>query len=124
MSLRFSDLPTAERRTATVDVPEFGDGMQVIVRELTVRDKSVLGAAMTLAGTHELAAAAVIAALCARDEDGGLVFGESRKQAIEYANNLPERFWPAITRISAEAIRLTAGDAETEAEAVEAAEKN
>lgn len=121
--LTFNQLPTSVYRQTEIDVPEFGDDMQVIVRELTVRDKQILSSQM-FGGTMNNAAAPIIVALTTIDTKGNLVFGRSRQEAIERVSGLPESYLPAVLRIAQTAIHLTSGKPMDDMEAVDEAEKN
>ena len=46
----------------------------------------------------------VIAALCAVDDDGALVFGESKLTAVDFVETLPEHFRMDIAAISTAAL--------------------
>lgn len=121
--LTFNQMPDVVYRKTEVDVPEFGEDAQVIVRELTVRDKQILSSQM-FGGLMENAAAPIIVALTAIDTKGNLVFGKTRQQAIERVSGLPEQFLPAVLRIAQAAIHLTSGKPMDDVQAVDEAEKN
>lgn len=112
-----------------IDVPEFGEGATVNVHPLTVVDKGILGA-WAANGNHS--SLAIIGALASRDDDGRLVFGLTRGDAIQRVESMPEKYYPAIARIARAAMHLTAGKLVDEEgtpivddnEAIEAAQKN
>lgn len=98
-TLSFDSLPEIDSDLVVVEVPEFGDEATVNVRPLTVHHQSVL-ARMTIEDPT-LPADAVIAALSAHDDKGGLVFGKTPKAAIQLLLALPaDPYRPAIRRIS------------------------
>jgi hypothetical protein len=112
------------RRETEVPVPAFGDDMTVNVRGLTVADKNLL-ALLQQEGRDVMS---VIAALCAVDDDGALVFGESKLTAVDFVETLPEHFRMDIAAISTAALRLSGRPVapvdDVEETAVEDAEKN
>lgn len=134
-TLSLSTLPkvSAALETEVVEVPEFGEGMTVNARPLTVSYHSLLGmylAAMGVDGSNgdgppKQAAAeyqSMNAALGSYDDEGNLVFGKTPDEAIARVRNLPATYGPAIRRISAVVTRLT--NASNPQRAVEEAEKN
>lgn len=123
-------------RTVTdVPVPEFGEGMTVIVKGMTTADRHLLGEMNGrrlnhFFGDNDNAPApefmhsgqTIIAALCAIDENGDLAFGRTPREAIQTVSSLPAHYSEMIMRIVFEALKL--GGGETDAAAVENAEKN
>lgn len=121
--------------TAIVKVPEWGigpdgDAWEVIVRGLTVRDKHIVDQYARRNGLKEENTGYIVVALGCIDANGDLLFGETRGEAIEYVNQLPEKDIPVILRLFTEILRLTGqrgdanGQAVTANVAVEDAEKN
>ncbi len=113
-----------EDETAVAEDEEADDEREdayVIVHPMTVRDKSVLGTYTNKLGLSEISSECIIAALTSRDDDGNLVWGQSRHEAIEYLSNWPEALRPVVTRIATKALELTGdmGD-----EAIKRAKKN
>lgn len=134
-TLSLATLPkiTAASETEIVEVPEFGEGMTVNARPLTVSYHSLMGMYLAAMGvgtenngeTPKHAAAeyqSINAALGSYDDDGNLVFGETPDEAIARVRSLPAVYGPAIRRISAVVTRLTS--ASNPQRAVEEAEKN
>lgn len=116
-----------------IEVPEFGEGMTVNVRPLAVSDYTLLAALnVRSAGNGKVAVKdeternamwlPAVAALSAVDDDGALVFGETRAEAIQRAASLPRKYLPAVERIAVKAIELSKLD--DEVAAAEEAEKN
>lgn len=133
LSLALVQAITPGREPVVIDVPEFGEGMTVNVRPLTVADHMLLSALIWKRGQDgavemkdETERSAVwlpaIAALAAVDDDGALVFGLTRAEAMQRASSLPEKYVPAINRIARAAIELSGLEDETAAAAE--AEKN
>ncbi|MCB1720030.1 MAG: hypothetical protein KDK05_33330 [Candidatus Competibacteraceae bacterium] len=135
-TLSLSTLPkvTAASLVEVVEVPEFGEGMTVNARPLTVEYHSLLGMYLAMMGVdsnqnggqppkHAAAAyQAMNAALGSYDDDGNLVFGETPDEAIVRVRSLPAQYGPAIRRISAVVTRLTGNN--NPQRSVEEAEKN
>lgn len=135
-SLSFATLPkeTTATETEVVDVPEFGEGMTVNARPLTVAHHSLLGMYLNAMGVDAtknggeppksaMAEYSVMnAALGAYDDDGNLVFGQTPEEAINRVRSLPAKYGPAIRRISGVVTRLTGSN--NPQRAVEEAEKN
>jgi len=126
------ELPASDE-PVVVDVAEFGEGMTVNVRPLTVADHMLLSALIWKRGQDgavemkdETERSAVwlpaIAALAAVDDDGALVFGLTRAEAVQRASSLPEKYVPAVRRIAQAAIELSG--LEDEKAAAAEAEKN
>ncbi len=138
-TLSLKNLKVEMEAIEVVDVPEFGKGMTVNVRGLTVTARHTLGIIMREMGVEPLdgrgqvvvppspAALAefqvVNSALCSYDDDDNLVFGTNPMEAINFVRNLPGKYSPVIARISAVATRLT-NSSNNERVAVEDAEKN
>lgn len=112
------------RQETEIPVPAFGDDATVNVRGMTVADKNLLG----LLQQQGRDAMSVIAALCAVDDNGSLVFGESKLTAVDFVESLPEHFRLDIAAIATSALRLSgrpvAAGEEAEVTAVEDAKKN
>ena len=135
-TLSLSTLPkvTAASLVEVVEVPEFGEGMTVNARPLTVEYHSLLGMYLAMMGVdsnqnggqppkHAAAAyQAMNAALGSYDDDGNLVFGETPEEAVRLVLSLPAQYAPAISRISAVGTRLS--NTQNPRRAVEDAEKN
>lgn len=140
LSLRqVRELP-AGGRYAYVEVPEFGTTFdeetgaetapyRVRVVPLTVQANAALNhyiyeteiddagkTQLRLSSTHQRST--VMAALCAYDDEGNLVFGENYADAVSRVESLPARYSPAIVRIAAAALELAG------AATVEDAQKN
>lgn len=110
------------RQMDEVAVSAFGEDMTVNVKGMTVADKNYLNQ-MQQRG-HD--AMSIVAALCAVDDDGDLVFGATKAEAVETVENLPEYYRADVASIALAAMRLSGhsqslNDDET---AVEDAEKN
>lgn len=93
-------------RWAVIDVPEFGEGYTVNVKMLTPAEKAQLAAWIE---DKSYQAPAVIAALAAYDDNGRLVFGTNRADAVQRAATFGPKYWPAFQRIAKAAIALEAG---------------
>lgn len=133
LDLEFVQAIAPGHEPVVVDVPEFGEGMTVNVRPLTVADHMLLSAlswkrgrdgAIELKDDAERRAVwlPAVAALAAVDDDNALVFGLTRAEAVARTSSLPRKFIPAVERIAAAAIELS-GLADEGAAAAEA-EKN
>jgi hypothetical protein len=137
-TLSLKELKVRVTTFEAVDVPEFGAGMTVNVRGLTVTARQTLGIIMREMGVAALENGVVVippspaavaefqavnAALCSYDDDDNLVFGTNPMEAINFVRSLPGQYSGAIARISTVATRLTNG-AGSEQAAVEDAEKN
>ena len=126
MQLKRKNLTGRLLRKEEIDVPEFGEGVTTFVKEINVADKGLIA---HYSQQYESNAAAVIAALCAIDGKEELVFGVNKKTAVQFVADLPEEYSPAILRIAAKALGLSAkinqnGVELTEVQAVDEAEKN
>lgn len=126
MQLRRKDLINRRLRKEEIAVAEFGEGVTTFVKEISVADKGLIA---HYAQQYESNAASVIAALCAINDKEELVFGVNKKTAVEFVSELPEEYSPAILRIAAKALELSArvspdGGEMTDAEMVDSAEKN
>lgn len=133
LSLALVQAITPGREPVVIDVPEFGEGMTVNVRPLTVADHMLLSALSWKRGEDgavemkdEAERRAVwlpaVAALAAVDDDGALVFGLTRAEAVQRASSLPRQYIPAVERIALAAIEVSG--LEDEKAAAAAAEKN
>lgn len=129
LSLRQVRALPASGRYAYVEVPEFGTTFdeetgaetapyRVRVVPLTVQANAVLNhyiyeAEMDAAGKTQLRFSSthqrstVMAALCAYDDEGKLVFGENYADAVQRVGSLPSHYAPAIVRIAAAAVELS-----------------
>lgn len=108
------------RVSEQVPFPSFGEDMTVNVKGMTVADKNRLHFYQTVRGRDAMS---VIAAICAIDEDGDMVFGETIDEAIERVESLPDAYRADIAAIAATAVRLSGQPADG-SDPVEAAEKN
>lgn len=131
-------LPT--HKTEVVEVPEFGVDEQgepliVHVRGLTVKEQHAMnlylfdltqnGKGYQEARRPGADAAFYFTAVCAHDDEGNMVFGETAVEAIETVSNLPIAYREAINRIALVAMRLSGkADAINGTGAVSNAEKN
>ena len=66
----------------------------------------------------------IIAALCARDDKGNLVFGTDADDAITRVHTLPQQYRPCIVFIAGKAVELSGEDEGSGDERVEKAAKN
>ena len=126
------------RREEDVPAPEFAEGFTVIVKGMTAADRHLLGELNNHRLRHFYApdggdvdspdlmfsSQCIMAALCAIDEDGSLVFGATPREAIETVAELPAAFTDLIARIVVKAMELTSGTAQDDKEAIDDAEKN
>jgi hypothetical protein len=126
------------RTVADVPVPEFGEGMTVVVKGMTAADRHLLGEMNGRRLNHFFSddehisklpapefmysGQTVICALCAIDEDGNLVFGRTPREAIKTVSDLPATYSEMIMRIVMQA--LTLGGGGDDSTAVDDAEKN
>jgi hypothetical protein len=133
-------LPT--HKTEVVEVPEFGvdeqgEPLVVHVRGLTVKEQHAMnlylfdlrpnanGKGYQESRRPGADAAFYFTAVCAQDDEGNMVFGETAVEAIETVSNLPIAYREAINRIALAAIRLSGkADALNGTGAVSNAEKN
>lgn len=110
------------RQLDEVAVTAFGDDMTVNVKGMTVADKNLLNQ-MQERG-HD--AMSIVAALCAVDDDGRLVFGDTKAEAVATVEELPEQYRADVAAIALAAMRLSghAQSVNDDETAVEDAEKN
>lgn len=126
------------RRTEVIPAPEFGEDYTVIVKGMTAADRHLLGELGQRRAQHFYAEASsgvdspefmyssqcIMAALCAVDEEGALVFGATPREAIETVSNLPAAYTDLISRIVVKAMAITSGGVGNDKEAIDDAEKN
>lgn len=134
------------RQAADVPAHEFGEGFTVIVKGMTAADRHILGELNNRRMQHFHApdmvdedsnivndvpapeflfsSQCIMAALCAIDEEGNLVFGETPREAIRTVSELPAKYTNLIARIVVTAMELTAGAGVDDKTAVDKAEKN
>ena len=127
----------AVRQVADVPAPEFGEGCTVIVKGMTAANRHLLGELNRHRMSHFYtdsddvsspdlfySGQCIMAALCAIDEEGNLVFGATPREAISTVSNLPAEYSDLVARIVNKAMDLTSGKAQNDGEAIANAEKN
>lgn len=121
-TLSLDKFPEIEYEFERVPVPEFGQGEDGTDYEVNVRGLSVaewdwmvgqIFDVLSIDGTRELRQRTdyneivIAAALGSYDDDGRLVFGSNRADAVARLKALPREYRPALARIHSAVLRLS-----------------
>jgi len=106
--MNFGDVASQPpEKTIEVPAPEFGENMTVLVRPPTTADRVLIAKIINtdrvkIGDTwhHKYPPPVVVAALCAVDEHGDLVFGLTPMGAVNACLSMDGRYSPLFSRIA------------------------